>query len=217
VCAQDVLDTNKLDLNKLMERRQNLEARARAHARADTSQPPLPCCAQSCAQSARLLAFEPSLARARALCRSRSLTCSPRSLPHCPLCPFRDLFSFFLEIRSVHAPPAIARAQVRFLEQRQARSDDDSRALDRQRVQDAEDYAILKIRLETEIQTLEQNLEEMRATYQVRGRRRGAAGVWLRARARLRGRRQRRRQRQHGSYNRSGSSRNRVRVSGNPL
>jgi hypothetical protein len=84
-------------------------------------------------------------------------------------------------------------------------------------VQDAEDYAILKIRLETEIQMLEQNLEEMRATYQVRGRRRGAAGVWLRARARLRGRRQRRRQRQHGSYNRSGSSRNRVRVSGNPL
>lgn len=56
---------------------------------------------------------------------------------------------------------------MRFLEQRQARADEDSRALDRQRTQDAEDYAILKIRLETEIQTLEQDLEEMRATYQL--------------------------------------------------
>ncbi|KAG8460460.1 hypothetical protein KFE25_013110 [Diacronema lutheri] len=55
----------------------------------------------------------------------------------------------------------------RFLEQRQARADDDAAQLDRQRVQDAEDYAILKIRLETEIQTLEQDLEEMRATYQL--------------------------------------------------
>jgi len=34
-------------------------------------------------------------------------------------------------------------------------------------VQDAEDYNILKIKLETEIQTLEQQLEEMRATYQL--------------------------------------------------
>ena len=33
--------------------------------------------------------------------------------------------------------------------------------------QDAEDYNILKIKLETEIQTLEQQLEEMRATYQL--------------------------------------------------
>ena len=32
---------------------------------------------------------------------------------------------------------------------------------------DAEAYNILKIKMETEIQTLEQQLEEMRATYQL--------------------------------------------------
>jgi dynein regulatory complex protein 1 len=37
----------------------------------------------------------------------------------------------------------------------------------RPQAQDAEDYNILKIKLETEIQTLEQQLEEMRATYQL--------------------------------------------------
>lgn len=63
--------------------------------------------------------------------------------------------------------PRRQQLEVRFLEQRQARADEDSRQLDTQRVQDAEDYAILKIRLETEIQTLEQDLEEMRATYQL--------------------------------------------------
>lgn len=34
-------------------------------------------------------------------------------------------------------------------------------------VMDAEEYNILKIKLETEIQTLEQQLQEMRATYQL--------------------------------------------------
>ena len=40
----------------------------------------------------------------------------------------------------------------------------DQKQLEAQRVQDNEDYSILKIKLETEIQTLEQRLEEMRAT-----------------------------------------------------
>lgn len=32
---------------------------------------------------------------------------------------------------------------------------------------DAEEYNILKVKLETEIQTLEQQMQEMRATYQL--------------------------------------------------
>ena len=47
------------------------------------------------------------------------------------------------------------------------RVEEDQRQLEAQRVQDTEDYNILKIKLETEIQTLEQQLEEMRATYQL--------------------------------------------------
>ena len=43
----------------------------------------------------------------------------------------------------------------------------DQRQLEAQRVQDAEDFSILKIKLETEIQKLEQQLEVMRATYQL--------------------------------------------------
>ena len=39
--------------------------------------------------------------------------------------------------------------------------------LENLRIQDAEDYHILKIRLETDIQNLEQHLEAMRATYQL--------------------------------------------------
>jgi hypothetical protein len=35
------------------------------------------------------------------------------------------------------------------------------------RVNDAEEYNILKIRLETDVQNLEQHLEAMRATYQL--------------------------------------------------
>jgi dynein regulatory complex protein 1 len=45
--------------------------------------------------------------------------------------------------------------------------DEDQRQLEAQRVQDLEDYNILKIKLETEVATLEQQLEEMRATYQL--------------------------------------------------
>merc|ERR1719198_182683 len=54
-----------------------------------------------------------------------------------------------------------------YLEARRRRVEEDQRQLEAQRVQDAEDYNILKIKLETEIQTLEQQLEEMRATYQL--------------------------------------------------
>ena len=53
------------------------------------------------------------------------------------------------------------------MEARRRRVDEDQRQLEAQRVQDAEDYNILKIKLETETQTLEQQLEEMRATYQL--------------------------------------------------
>lgn len=41
------------------------------------------------------------------------------------------------------------------------------KALDDLRVQEAEDYSLLKVRLETDIQNLEQHLETMRATYQL--------------------------------------------------
>ena len=53
------------------------------------------------------------------------------------------------------------------MEARRRRVDEDQRQLEGQRVQDNEDLNILKIKLETEIQTLEQQLEEMRATYQL--------------------------------------------------
>merc|ERR1719171_768465 len=53
------------------------------------------------------------------------------------------------------------------MDARRRRYEDDQKQLEAQRVQDAEDYNILKIKLETEIQTLEQQLEEMRATYQL--------------------------------------------------
>lgn len=57
--------------------------------------------------------------------------------------------------------------EEQYMEARRRRVDEDQRQLEAQRVQDAEDYNILKIKLETEIQTLEQQLEEMRATYQL--------------------------------------------------
>lgn len=53
------------------------------------------------------------------------------------------------------------------MEARRRRVEEDQRQLEAQRVQDAEDFNILKIKLETEIQTLEQQLEEMQATYQL--------------------------------------------------
>jgi hypothetical protein len=65
--------------------------------------------------------------------------------------------------------PLTSAATVGWL--RQSRAEQYQQALETQRVQDAEEYSILKIRLETDIQNLEQHLEAMRATYQVRQRR----------------------------------------------
>jgi dynein regulatory complex protein 1 len=58
--------------------------------------------------------------------------------------------------------------EAQFMEAMQQRAEQYQQALETQRVQDAEEYSILKIRLETDIQNLEQHLEAMRATYQVR-------------------------------------------------
>merc|ERR1719389_33479 len=57
--------------------------------------------------------------------------------------------------------------EEQYMEARRGRVEEHQLQLEAQRVQDAEDYNILKIKLETEIQTLEQQLEEMRATYQL--------------------------------------------------
>ena len=57
--------------------------------------------------------------------------------------------------------------EEQYMEARRRRVDEDQRQLEAQRVQDLEDYNILKIKLETEVATLEQQLEEMRATYQL--------------------------------------------------
>lgn len=53
------------------------------------------------------------------------------------------------------------------MEARQRRVEEDQQRLEKLRLHDAEDYTNLKIRLETEIQKLEQQLEEMRSTYQL--------------------------------------------------
>ena len=47
------------------------------------------------------------------------------------------------------------------------RADSFQQELEELRVQDAEDYNILKVKLEKDIQNLEQHLEAMRATYQL--------------------------------------------------
>mmetsp|Transcript_35004 Transcript_35004/g.99216 ORF Transcript_35004/g.99216 Transcript_35004/m.99216 type:complete len:688 (-) Transcript_35004:130-2193(-) len=54
-----------------------------------------------------------------------------------------------------------------FMEATQERAETYHKALEDLRVADAEEYNILKIRLETDIQNLEQYLEAMRATYQL--------------------------------------------------
>lgn len=54
-----------------------------------------------------------------------------------------------------------------FMERYLAAAEDYHCQLEELRVADAEDYNVLKIRLETDIQNLEQHLEAMRATYQL--------------------------------------------------
>ena len=52
-------------------------------------------------------------------------------------------------------------------EERQKRVEDQQNRLENIRLHDAEDYTNMKVKLETEIQKLDQQLEEMRATYQL--------------------------------------------------
>ena len=54
-----------------------------------------------------------------------------------------------------------------FMEAQLERADSFQQELEELRVQDAEDYNILKVKLEKDIQNLEQHLEAMRATYQL--------------------------------------------------
>ncbi|RLN50254.1 hypothetical protein BBJ28_00003753 [Nothophytophthora sp. Chile5] len=54
-----------------------------------------------------------------------------------------------------------------YMEAKQTRDEQYLKEIEDLRVRDAEDYTELKIKLETNIQTLEQQLEEMRATYQL--------------------------------------------------
>jgi len=57
--------------------------------------------------------------------------------------------------------------EYQFVESITQKAEEYKDELEKLRAQDAEDYNILKIRLETDIQNLEQHLEAMRATYQL--------------------------------------------------
>ncbi|GMI56192.1 hypothetical protein TeGR_g5314, partial [Tetraparma gracilis] len=57
--------------------------------------------------------------------------------------------------------------ELAYMDAKQKREEQYQRELDELVVKDAEEYNKLKIRLETDIQVLEQQLEEMRATYQL--------------------------------------------------
>ncbi|CAH1776094.1 unnamed protein product [Owenia fusiformis] len=57
--------------------------------------------------------------------------------------------------------------EVDFMTQRDTRVDDYEQQLQHLRIQDAEEYNMVKIKLETDVQILEQQLQQMRATYQL--------------------------------------------------
>ncbi|XP_002981481.2 dynein regulatory complex protein 1 [Selaginella moellendorffii] len=57
--------------------------------------------------------------------------------------------------------------EAQFQESLYARGDEYSAALDETRLQDSEDYNLLKVKLETDVQILEQHLESMQAAYQM--------------------------------------------------
>ncbi|XP_065062608.1 dynein regulatory complex protein 1-like [Rhopilema esculentum] len=57
--------------------------------------------------------------------------------------------------------------EVNYMDSRQRRVDDFENQLQNLRVQDAEEYNMVKIKLETDVQILEQNLQQMKATYQL--------------------------------------------------
>ncbi|XP_075263922.1 dynein regulatory complex protein 1-like [Convolutriloba macropyga] len=54
-----------------------------------------------------------------------------------------------------------------YLENRQAKMEDNERVLQELRVKDAEDYNSVKIKMETDVQILEQQVQQMKATYQL--------------------------------------------------
>ncbi|KAJ3287403.1 hypothetical protein HDU79_005720 [Rhizoclosmatium sp. JEL0117] len=55
----------------------------------------------------------------------------------------------------------------KYLEERADRIDDHAKQLEALRIRDAEEYNLVKIKLETDVQVLEQQLQQMRATYQL--------------------------------------------------
>ncbi|KAJ3063744.1 hypothetical protein HDU98_000466 [Podochytrium sp. JEL0797] len=55
----------------------------------------------------------------------------------------------------------------KYLEERSDRIEDHTKQLEALRVRDAEEYNLVKIKLETDVQVLEQQLQQMRATYQL--------------------------------------------------
>lgn len=55
--------------------------------------------------------------------------------------------------------------EATFMDKRAARAEDHAQQLEQLKTQDAEDLNILKITLQTEVQSLQQQLEEMKATY----------------------------------------------------
>merc|ERR550519_2097413 len=62
---------------------------------------------------------------------------------------------------------ARADKEQEYMELRESRGEDFENQLQQLRVQDAEEYNMVKIKLEKDVQTLEQNLQQMKATYQL--------------------------------------------------
>ncbi|KAJ3095060.1 hypothetical protein HDU96_001362 [Phlyctochytrium bullatum] len=58
-------------------------------------------------------------------------------------------------------------SEARYMEERGERIEDHIKQLELLRVRDAEEYNLVKIKLETDVQVLEQQLQQMRATYQL--------------------------------------------------
>ncbi|KAJ3100129.1 hypothetical protein HDU97_002461 [Phlyctochytrium planicorne] len=57
--------------------------------------------------------------------------------------------------------------EAKYMEERAERIEDHIKQLELLRVRDAEEYNLVKIKLETDVQVLEQQLQQMRATYQL--------------------------------------------------
>ncbi|KAI8905824.1 sperm tail-domain-containing protein [Gorgonomyces haynaldii] len=59
--------------------------------------------------------------------------------------------------------------EARYMQERSDRIEEHNKQLEQLRVHDAEEYNLVKIKLETDVQVLEQQLRQMRATYQLNG------------------------------------------------